>query len=96
MNVMSTAIEVTNGIPGNRILFYTVTSFMTTFDRLQLYYFHHHNTSHYSTMLLSNVNAILEDRGKMPQKLLRDCDVSLCKSIVKFYDDLEEGLERKK
>ena len=63
----------TNNMPGNRIFFYALTSFMTSFDRLQLYYFHRQNISEYSNILLSTVNTISDDRGQLPQKILRNC-----------------------
>ena len=69
---------------------------MLTFDRLQFYYFHRHNLSENSNILLSNVNVLAEDKGQLPQKFLRNCDVPLCNTIVKFYDDLKEGLDKKK
>lgn len=54
-----------NTIPGNRIFIYTLTNFLTTFDRLQFYYYHQHNLTQYSEMLLGSVNKLELDRGSL-------------------------------
>ena len=86
----------TNTFPGNRIFFFTITNFMRTFDRMQFYYFHKNNLSEYSTILLSNINTLAEERGQLPQTLIRSCSLPICTSFANFYDDLEEGLDKKK
>lgn len=86
----------TNSFPGNRIFLYTITNFMLTFDHLQFYYFHRHNLSYYSDILLSNTYTLAEERGQFPQRLLRNCDIAICTSLTSFYDGLVEGLDKKK
>ena len=37
-----------NAIPGNRIVFHTLTNYLVSFDRLQFYYYHKQNLTEYS------------------------------------------------
>ena len=41
-----------NKMPGGRIFMETVTDFLPVFDRLQFYYYHKHNMSLYSNILV--------------------------------------------
>ena len=59
-----------NKLPGNRIFFYTITSYLATFDRLQFYYYHDHELTQYSELLLSNANELAVERGSLPQYLV--------------------------
>ena len=79
-----------NRVPGARIFAYGVINFLWVFDRLQLYYFHHHNLTFNSDKLLSKVNQIAEESGSWPQILLEECNstVSFCQSINNFYNYL--------
>ena len=84
-NVQMNAItKAVNSIPANRMLFYSVMSFMITFDRLQFYYYHRQNLTESSTALLSNIDTMVQDRGQLPQTILENCDASICK----LYMDL--------
>ena len=62
--------RVINKLPGNRIFFYTITSYLATFDRLQFYYYHDHELTQYSELLLSNANELAVERGSLPQYLV--------------------------
>ena len=82
-----------NLVPGSRIFTYTLTNFMTAFDRLQFYYFHKQNLSYYSEVMLSNVNALAVDRGSALQKLLEYCNsTGPCLSINSVYEQLHQDL----
>ena len=94
--MMNNFTQGVNSYSGNRMFLYTITNFMLTFDRLQFYYFHRHNLTEYSNMLLSNVNVLAEERGQLFQRFLRSCSLPACTAVIKFYDDLEEGLDKKK
>ena len=54
-----------NLVPGSRIFAYTLTNYMTSFDRLQFYFYHQQNLSYYSEILLSNINALALERGSV-------------------------------
>ena len=45
-----------NSLPGSRIYFYSILNYLSSFDRLQFYYFHRQNLSYYSERILSSIN----------------------------------------
>ena len=92
MNAITKAI---NSIPANRMIFYSVMSFMITFERLQFYYYHRQNLTESSTALLSNIDTMVQDRGQLPQTILENCDASICKLYMDLYNNLLVVLEKK-
>lgn len=84
-----------NTVPGSRIFVYTFMNFLSTFDRLQFYYFHRQNLSYYSYILLSNVNTLAQDRGNILQGWVEDCSFPFCASIISSYSSLVETLNYK-
>ena len=85
-----------NSIAGSRIFLSTILSFLSTFDRLQFYYFHRQNLSYYSEKLLSNVNKMALERGSLIQDLVQNCDNSLCTTINDAYQLMVEKLDNQK
>ena len=59
-----------NAVPGSRVFFYTILNFLSTFDRLQFYYFHKQNLTYYSEILLSNANALNINKGSFLQRTI--------------------------
>lgn len=57
-----------NSVPGNRIFLSAIMNFLITFDRLQLYYFHRHNLSYYSNVLLANINTLETEKSSLLQQ----------------------------
>ena len=85
-----------NKLPGNRIFSYTLTNFLSTFDRLQFYFFHKQNLTYYSYVLLSNANELALERGSLPQNLIDNCDSSVCNSVSDAFNGLTEFLDKKR
>jgi hypothetical protein len=87
-----------NSVPGNRIFVYTLMNFLSTFDRLQFYYYHKQNLSYYSYILLSNVNSLALEKGDLPQSLIESwsSSSSICASIAALYDQLIRLVDYKK
>lgn len=94
-SVLNNLTTTLNKMPGSRVFFHTLSGNMLTFDRLQFYYFHRHNLSVYSFILLSDINALAFERGSVIQGALQDCSNDLCKSINGLYDDMVTGLNYK-
>jgi hypothetical protein len=69
---------------------------MITFDRLRLYYFHRHNLTYYSDLLLSNIQTLALDQGSLTQDVINDCEASVCTSVTAAYDRLLESVDYKK
>ena len=84
-----------NSLPGNRVLFYGFSSFMITFDRLQFYFYHHHNLTQESETLLSSINKMADEKGELMQTLLTNCQAGICQSYINFYEDLVQSLDYK-
>ena len=62
-----------NSVPGGRVFSYTLMSFLSAFDRLQFYYYHQHNLTEYSNILLSSVATMAIERGSLVESLLEGC-----------------------
>ena len=92
---MNPITKAVNSVPGNRMIFYSVMSFMITFDRLQFYYFHRHNLTEASTVLLSNIDTMVKDRGQLPQTFLENSEASICIAYMNLYNNLITVLEKK-
>ena len=92
LNDFTTSI---NKVPGNRIFLYTITNYLTSFDRLQFYYLHKHNFTEYSELLLSNINTLALDRGSLLQKAVDLCKDSnvICKSYDELYNKALENFD---
>lgn len=86
-----------NQMPGNRIFLSTLMNFLITFDRLQLYYFHHHQLSYYSNILLANINTLELEQGDLPQNFFQSCNDAypICEIINNGYNNLLDALDRK-
>lgn len=69
--MLNSFIRTLNSVPGNRIYLSAVMSFLVTFDRLHLYYFHHHNLSYYSNILLSNINTLETEKSSILHQVLQ-------------------------
>ena len=76
--VLNNATKILNKLPGSRIYFSTILSFLSTFDRLQFYYYHNQNFSSYSKLLLSTINTFALEKGSVVQNFISNCDSSLC------------------
>jgi hypothetical protein len=88
--------QALNKIPGSRIFAYTLTNFLSAFDRLQFYYYHEQNLSYYSEILVSNVNTLIVDKGSIGQTILYSCnETRLCQSVNGLYSFLLEELDYK-
>jgi hypothetical protein len=76
---------------------YTLTSFLSAFDRLHFYYYHKQNLSSSAETLLSNVDSFIADKGSLLQNLLDNCNssVSLCQNINGLYSGLQSSLDFK-
>ena len=85
-----------NKIPGNRIFFETLSDFLISFDRLQFYFYHRHNLTYNSYLLLSNINKMAIERGSLTQELFESCDASFCQSVTSKFDGLLTSIDHKK
>ena len=85
-----------NSLPGSRVYFSAILGFLSTFDRLQFYYYHRQNLTYFSERLLSSVNTMALERGSLLQNLIQDCDNSLCEGINSAYENVLSSLDRQK
>jgi hypothetical protein len=69
---------------------------MITFDRLRFYYFHRHNLTYYSNILLSNVQNFALDQGSLSQDAINSCEAQMCTSVTNLYDRMLENVDYKK
>lgn len=70
-------------------------NFFSTFDRLQLYYFHRHNLSQNAFILLSTIQNFQMQQGYIAQSLFQqfENDSSVCSSINGLYDSLFKSFD---
>ena len=85
-----------NSLPGSRVYFSAILGFLSTFDRLQYYYYHRQNLTYFSERLLSSINTMALERGSLLQNLIKDCDNSLCSGINSAYENMLGSLDRQK
>jgi hypothetical protein len=65
MNIIfnNAALPILIAIPGSRIIFGEFLNFMISFDRLQLYDYHHRSYSYYYSNFIKGIVNLLNQKG---------------------------------
>lgn len=86
-----------NSVPGSRVFFSVVLSFYSSFDRLQLYFFHHQNLTYNSYKFISMINTLQSAKGCLLQNLIQTSSsyISTANTIISTESFIQNQLNYK-
>lgn len=56
-------------IPGSRVFLGQTINIFVSLDRMQLYYYHNRNYSHYTNIFLKGISDLMNSKGEMALKI---------------------------